>query len=38
MKASLCEAWGSRASLNVARGWIEVGALFTFILIAFLGR
>ncbi len=38
MKANLCEAWGSRASLGVARGWVEVGALFTFIVIALLVR
>lgn len=38
MKANLCEAWGSRASMNIARGWIEVGVLFTFVVIALLGR
>jgi hypothetical protein len=36
MKANLCEAWGSRASWNVARGWMEVGFLLTFVLIALI--
>lgn len=38
MQANLCESWGSRASFNTARGWVELGALLTFILIAMLAR
>lgn len=36
MKCTVCESWGSRVSMNIARGWLELGALFTFLVIALL--
>ncbi len=38
MKANVCETWGSKVSFQIARGWVEVAALFTFVVIALLGR